>query len=143
MQQTSADSRRWWHLADRVGATASFLCAVHCAVLPFVLTLLPFLGLGFLADHRFERIFVACAALLAAIALVSGYRRHRQRLPLFLVTPGVALLLTGVLIVDLDTQPMLHASLVTCGGLLVASAHVFNLRFTRRLHVHGVRCAVS
>ena len=37
---------RWWHVADRVGATASFLCAIHCALLPFVLTLLPLLGLG-------------------------------------------------------------------------------------------------
>src|SRR5690348_9027020 len=52
--------------ADRVGATASFLCAVHCALLPFVIALLPLIGLGFLADHRFERVFVACAAALAS-----------------------------------------------------------------------------
>lgn len=138
-----ADPRRWWHLADRVGASASFLCAVHCAVLPFVLTLLPFIGLGFLADHRFERIFVACAALLAATALVTGYRRHRRPLPLLLVAPGVCLLLTGVLVVDMDAQAMLHATLVTCGGLLVASAHAINLRLNRRQHVHGAGCPAA
>lgn len=143
MQQIPVDSRRWWRLADRVGATASFLCAVHCAVLPFVLSLLPFLGLEFLADHRFERIFVICAALLAATALVTGYRRHRRHLPLALVAPGVMLLVAGVLFVDLDTQTMLHSAMVTTGGLLVASAHAFNLRFTRRLHVHGAGCAAS
>ncbi len=137
---SSAHSRRWWHLADRVGATASFLCAIHCAVLPFVLAMLPFLGLGFLADYRFEQIFVVCAALLASAALLTGYRRHRRRLPLLLVAPGVALLLVGVLVVDLDAQIVLHSTLVTCGGLLVATAHVINLRLTRRLHVHGERC---
>lgn len=54
-------------LADRVGATASLLCAVHCAVLPFVLAVLPALSLSFLADHRFERVFIACASGLAAL----------------------------------------------------------------------------
>jgi hypothetical protein len=48
-------------LADRFGATASFLCAIHCAALPLVIAALPALGLGFLADHRFERTFIAPA----------------------------------------------------------------------------------
>src|SRR5690348_9850344 len=36
--------RRFAVLVDRVGATASLLCAVHCALLPFVLALLPLIG---------------------------------------------------------------------------------------------------
>jgi hypothetical protein len=37
---------------------------------------------------------------------------------------------------------ILHSVLVTCGGLLVASAHFVNLRFDRQLgHVHGPHCA--
>ena len=71
-----------WQVADRVGAIASFLCAVHCAVLPFVLALLPFVGLGFLADHRFERIFVLFACGLATLALGRGFRRNQEPLPL-------------------------------------------------------------
>ena len=38
--------------ADRIGASASFLCALHCAALPFVFALLPALGLGFLGDDE-------------------------------------------------------------------------------------------
>ena len=34
------DKSFWWHVADRIGAGASFLCAIHCALLPFVLALL-------------------------------------------------------------------------------------------------------
>lgn len=136
---------RWWHLADRVGATASFLCAIHCALLPFVLTLLPLLGLGFLAGHRFERGFVMFAATLALFALVNGYRRHHRPLPLLLALPGLALLLLGVTW-GLAYPLVVHSVLVTCGGLLVASAHFVNLYADRRhgpaaVHVHRAHCA--
>lgn len=129
--EASSHRTRWWDTADRVGATASFLCAIHCALLPFVLTLLPLLGLGFLASHRFERWFVVFAAALALIALVSGYRRHRHAMPLRLAMPGLVLLLLGV--TWAEAYPLaLHATLVTCGGLLLASAHFVNLWIDRR-----------
>lgn len=137
-------SGRWWGLADRVGATASFLCAIHCALLPFVFTLLPLVGLGFLASHGFERGFVVFAVALAMVALVIGYRRHRHLLPLLLAGPGLALLLLGVTLVDLHALTV-HSVLVTCGGLLVASAHFINLYIDRRrgmpAHAHGPQCA--
>ncbi|MEO6967355.1 MAG: MerC domain-containing protein [Rhodanobacteraceae bacterium] len=125
-------------IADRVGATASFLCAIHCVMLPFVLAALPLLGLGFLADHRFERIFVACAATLASFTILSAYRRHRKRHALFLMVPGIALLLSGILI-DIEHHEWLHTVLVVSGGVLVAGAHVINLILTHR-HVHTPDC---
>jgi hypothetical protein len=132
---------RWWNLADRVGASASFLCAIHCAVLPFVLVFLPLLGLSFLADHAFERGFVLFASALAMFALVNGYRRHHRQLPLRLALPGLCLLVMGVTFAE-NYSIVLHSVLVTCGGLLVASAHFVNLRFDRvHGHVHGPHCA--
>jgi hypothetical protein len=131
---------RWWSLADRLGATASFLCAIHCAALPFVLAVLPLLGLSFLADHAFERGFVLFASALALISLITGYRRHHQPLPLMLALPGLALLITGVTFAE-NYSIALHSVLVTCGGLLVASAHFVNLRKHRATHVHGPQCA--
>ncbi len=129
-----------WHVADRVGAMASFLCAVHCALLPFVLALLPFVGLGFLADHRFERGFVIFACVLAAIALGRGYRRHRLRQPLLLAAAGIALLLLGVTFIN-SAELTVHSVLVTCGGLLLAAAHFVNLRNDRGNRVGAVQCA--
>ncbi|GAB3039662.1 MULTISPECIES: MerC domain-containing protein [Oleiagrimonas] len=127
-------SRGWWLVADRLGATASFLCAVHCALLPFVIALLPLVGLEFLADHAFERGFVLFAAALATTTLVTGNRKHRQRLPMVLAVPGLILLVLGVTVVDLSAHTTLHSIMVTCGGLLVASAHVVNLRLVYRAH---------
>jgi len=135
--------RRWWHVADRFGATASFLCAIHCALMPFVIALLPLVGLSFLADHRFEAGFVAFACVLASAALFSGYRRHRRRLPLLLATPGLVLLVLGVTFLH-GGSLLVHSVLVTCGGLLVASAHFVNLKVDRSGHaghIHGPSCA--
>ncbi len=127
-------------MADRIGATASFLCAIHCAALPFVLALLPLLGLGFLADHRFERGFVLFASALALFSLVTSYRHHHRPLPLMLGMPGLILLIVGVTFAD-GYSLALHSVLVTCGGLLVAAAHFVNLRTHRAVHVHGPSCA--
>src|SRR5690348_7850231 len=124
--------------ADRLGATASFLCAVHCALLPFVIALLPLIGLGFLADHRFERVFVGCAAALASVTILTAWRRHRKLHALFLLLPGIALLLSGI-IIDIGAHEWLHTGLVVCGGVLVASAHVVNLVLSHR-HVHSAGC---
>lgn len=135
--------RRWWHAADRLGATASFLCAIHCAALPFVIALLPLIGLSFLADHRFEAGFVAFASVLASAALISGYRRHRRRLPLLFAIPGLLLLMLGVTFLHAHSL-VVHSVLVTCGGLLVATAHFVNLRVDRSEHaghIHGPSCA--
>ncbi|MBS0581955.1 MAG: MerC domain-containing protein [Proteobacteria bacterium] len=124
-------------VADRIGATASFLCAVHCAALPFVLTVLPTLGLGFLGDHRFERIFIAFASALALGSLIRGYRRHRVASALWIAGFGLALLWTGAWLFDTGSAPVVHAALVTLGGCCVALAHILNLRLT---HLFGACC---
>jgi hypothetical protein len=126
-----ATPHRFPALVDRVGATASLLCAVHCALLPFVLALLPLIGLEFLAGHTFERIFVACAAALAGASIVVGYRRHRHPLALFLAVPGIALLVFGVAI-DINLHLLIHTASVVSGGALVASAHLTNLLLAHR-----------
>jgi hypothetical protein len=126
------------HVADRVGATASFLCALHCAALPFVLTVLPALGLSFLSDHRFEHVFIAFASVLALTALIRGYRRHRVAAALCLLAPGLILLWTGGWFFDTGSAPIVHAVLVALGGGCVALAHIVNMRLT---HLFGTCCA--
>lgn len=127
MDDLSAPPSRIACYTDRVGATASFLCALHCAALPLLLGVLPAPGLGFLADHAFERGFAAFASVFAATSLVFGFRRHQDFRAFALLIPGVALLVAGV-----ACDPgrfALHAALVTSGGLLLALAHLANQRF--------------
>jgi hypothetical protein len=130
------EHRRFAVLVDRVGATASLLCAVHCMLLPFVLALLPLVGLAFLGGITFERIFVSCAAALAGASIVAGYRRHRRPYALYLMVPGIVLLLCGVAI-DLDVHVVLHTACEVSGGMLLASSHITNLVLS-----HRSRCGV-
>ncbi|GAA0710030.1 MerC domain-containing protein [Dokdonella soli] len=125
-------------LADRFGATASFLCAVHCALLPLVIAVLPALGLSFLADHRFERGFIAFASVLALTTMVIGFRRHQRFSAFWFLAPGITLLVAGI-VVDFDHASILHATLVAMGGTLVALAHLTNLRLAHG-HVHDAAC---
>ena len=125
-------------LADRFGATASLLCAVHCALLPLVIAVLPALGLGFLADHRYERAFIAFASMLALTTLVVGFRRHQRLAAFCFLAPGICLLFAGI-VVDFDHASILHASLVALGGTLVTCAHLTNLRLAHG-HAHNAAC---
>jgi hypothetical protein len=119
------------HAADRLGATASMLCAVHCAVLPFLLAILPALGLGFLANHGFERGFIAFASVLALTMAVLGYRRHRTARAFALLVPGLLLLWIGGFAFDLGNATFWHSLFVVAGGTCVSLAHVVNLRIAR------------
>lgn len=133
----TAAPRAFASAADRIGATASFLCALHCAALPFVLTVLPVLGLGFLANHEFERWFIAFATTLALTMLVRGFRRHRGPQALALLVPSLALLWLGGFVVHAEGFVAWHAVLVALGGSGVAIAHVVNLRLS---HAHDACC---
>lgn len=132
-------STSWLRTIDRVGAGASFICAVHCAALPIVIAVLPAIGLGVFANHAFERAFVTFAAILAITSLLTGFRRHRRLRAFGFLVPGIVCLLAGIAI-DVDARPVLHAVLVSIGGTLVALSHLANLRLARR-HVHDAHCA--
>ena len=136
--RSAGDDTTLVQVADRVGATASFLCALHCAALPFVLALLPALGLSFLADHSFERWFIAFATVLALTMMIRGYRRHGAPQALFLLLPGLVLLWLGGYVFDLESSGLWHALLVSLGGTAVALAHIVNLP---RTNLHRFCCA--
>lgn len=121
---------------DRFGAFASFLCAVHCALLPLVFGVLPALGLAFLADHAFERAFVGFAIVLASISLLFGLRKHGSYRAFWFLLPGIGLLILGMLIGDTHANRW-HALVVSIGGTLIALSHVVNMRLN---HVHGPAC---
>lgn len=125
--------------ADRIGATASMLCAVHCALLPLVIALLPSLGLAAWLGEGFEEGFVVFATAFGLFTLVTGYRKHRALRALRLLVPGLAILWFGVLYAPLHHSLWPHAVAMTLGGALVGLAHLANLRLTA-VHVHDAGC---
>ena len=138
-------ARRPHPLLDRLGATGSLLCAIHCALLPLVIALLPALGIAAWLGEGFERGFVLFATLLGLFTLVWGYRRHHVVRALGLLLPGLAILWFSVLYAPLHHALLPHAITMTLGGTLVGWAHLANLRLNHASnqpgHVHDATCA--
>ena len=130
---------RW---VDSLGSAGALLCAVHCALLPFALALLPVVGLGILASSGFEVGFVLFATALASASLLHGYRRHRAYRAMAFLAPGLVALWAGILIPALHNDAIVHAVAMSIGGTLVSVAHLVNLRLTHG-HVHDAGCVHS
>lgn len=117
---------------DRVGMISSLVCALHCALLPLVLSVLPALGLGLFASADIDQAFAVFAGVLGITTLSIGFRRHRAFHAWALLLPGLAMIWAGSF-TGLHDHSLAHALLMTCGGLLVAGAHMLNLRLSHRL----------
>lgn len=132
-------SKRPHPVLDRLGATGSLLCAIHCALLPLLIALLPSLGIAVWLGEGFEQGFVVFATLLGVFTLAWGYRRHRAVRALGLLLPGLAALWFGVLYAPWHHMLVPHAIMMTFGGTLVGLAHLANLRLNHG-HVHDATC---
>ena len=117
-------------LFDKVGMSASVACAIHCALLPIVLTLLPIVGLEFLANPALELSMIVLSLGLASIALSSAYKKHRKALPFVILMLGFSFIALGHLIAGMESY------LIPVGGLLIAIAHYINLKLTKTCSQH-------
>ncbi|MFP7722682.1 MerC domain-containing protein [Lysobacter sp. A3-1-A15] len=115
--------------ADRVGFAASFLCAIHCALLPLVLALAPAFGLKLGGWVDFDQAFVVFATVLGATTLTLGYRRHRGFHAWALLLPGLALVWAASF-TPLHNHSTTHMVMMVGGGVMLALAHLLNLRLT-------------
>lgn len=111
-------------MLDKLGITATSLCALHCILLPVLLPALPLLGLSFLADHIWEHVFLMVTAVLGTIALFSGFKRYHRRLyPFYLLFLGVAIYWQKH-----DFSPEVQPFIILIGGSLIVAAHFINLK---------------
>ena len=123
---------------DTVSVFASCACAIHCTLTPFVVGVLPLLGMRFLADERTEWIFVGTSILTGVASLLPSYlRRHKRARPLVLFALGLALILAARLI--LEENLVAEIPVLILGAFFVSLSHLIN----RRLCQSCVRCAGS
>ena len=114
---------------DFMGFSASLLCALHCAALPFLLTLAPLAGLQFLDNPWIEYTLILLSFGIAGYALVPGYQRHhRKPLALIMVTVGFLLIGTAHSLVPGAYEVVFTSS----GAALVAIAHLINWKQVRQ-----------
>lgn len=111
-------------MLDRLGITATSLCALHCILLPVLLPALPLLGLSFLADHEWEHFFLIVTGILGTIALFTGFKKYHKRLyPFYLLFVGLTLYW-----IKHDFSEAMEPYFIISGASLIVAAHLINLK---------------
>lgn len=121
---------------DALGVSATIACAIHCALLPLLLSSLPLFGINILNNIFFETGMILLAMVIGTYSLWHGFRRHHHRyLPLVLFTAGIFFLLLKQFITSL------HIWLLIPAVPLIITAHFLNWRFCRiARHCHTSDC---
>lgn len=116
--------------ADFAGFLVSILCAIHCAGLPFLLSILPLAGLSFLENIWVEYGFIFLSFLIAAYALIRCYfMHHRQPLALVVVMFGFLFIGFG----HTSQLEPIEMVLTSVGAVTIAIGHVINWRHVRKV----------
>lgn len=121
---------------DALGIATSVACAIHCAVLPLIVSSLPLFGVNIVDNIAFELFMILLAACIGAWSLYHGWKnQHHSILPFALFFTGLILLFAKQ--VWHEKQVIFLVPAV----LLIISAHFFNFRLGRIAdHVHDENC---
>lgn len=112
---------------DALGITTSVACAIHCAILPLFVSVLPLFGVNIIHNIAFEAGMVALAFCIGAYSFYHGYRKHHHNLlPSFLFVAGLFLLVLKLFFVHYETWLLIPAV------SFIVSAHYLNYRLCRR-----------
>ncbi|MBX3153479.1 MerC domain-containing protein [Candidatus Obscuribacterales bacterium] len=108
---------------DNLGIIASAICLVHCLAMPFVIALLPVLGLQFLESHESHMYLAAAIWAFALFAIVPGYLKHRK-LPILLGTiAGLGLVTLGVMYGHALLGERGEMICLSAGNLMLVAVH--------------------
>lgn len=106
---------------DVFGFSASFLCAVHCMLMPLILSFGLVSGLEWLESPMVEWSFIISTLVLASWSLFGSLPRHEDKRPLLIAGLGFVILL-GVHLLEHHIGHYVAA----VGGALIAYAHYLN-----------------
>jgi len=83
--------------ADRIGIIASILCAIHCALTPVLLILMPTFGKAW--SHPATHWGMALVVIpIAVFMLIKGYRKHGKKWVVGIGSLGVLLIIVGAIL---------------------------------------------
>ena len=121
---------------DAFGIAASVACAIHCAVLPLLLSSLPLFGINIIENQGFEFLMIALAFVVGVYSLYHGRKKHHHSYyPMVLFAAGIGLLFIKSLLHSHSLMLLLPAV------SLVVIAHYLNYKLCRvHNHAHADDC---
>src|SRR5882724_6881515 len=111
---------------DALGIGASIACAIHCAILPLLISSLPILGINIINNIAFEYFMILLAFAIGSFSLLHGYRKHhRNFIPVLLFATGILILFAKQLWHEYQFW------LLPFAVIFIVAAHVRNFRLSR------------
>lgn len=112
---------------DALGIVASVACAIHCAILPLMLSSLPLFGINIINNVSFELFMIGLAMAIGVYSLWHGYKKHHQKFyPVVMFSLGILLLVAK----QFFHQQFLYFLIPAVA--LIVSAHWLNYREIRK-----------
>jgi MerC mercury resistance protein len=115
--------------SSRLSAILSITCAIHCALMPMLISILPLIGMQFLASHLLEGLLLSFGIGFGAYGVLRGYfTQHRDIRPVLALAVGTCLIAIGFFFAPEAVEPFL----VSTGAIGIAIAQVLNMRAARK-----------
>ena len=118
------------HPVDWAGVLASTLCAIHCAVCALLPGAIAAIGLTFALEEAAEWGLSAVAVLIAAVALVIGWRRHRSWTTVVAFAVAMAGLFLARYLEEAGASSF-GSAVGVVSGLGLIGGHILNMRASR------------
>lgn len=121
---------------DALGIGASLACAIHCALLPLLMTSLPLFGINIIHNAGFEYGMIALSLGIGTRAMYHGYKKHHHSLaPLVIFIIGFSFLVLKQVFLNF------HFWLLIPAVVFIVYAHLLNYRSCRvHNHAHSDDC---
>ena len=116
-------------VGDKIAIALSSLCVVHCVLTPLLIIALPtFGGLAILDHEVFHQVLLFFVVPVGLVALLAGYRHHKNGKVLSCGLAGLFLLtLAGTVAHDIAGEEG-ETVLTIIASLFIVIAHIQNFR---------------
>ncbi len=112
---------------DTLGIGTSVLCAIHCALLPILMSTLPVFGVNIIHNVIFEWGMIVLAFAVGSYSLFHGYiKHHRSLVPVLIFSIGFIFLVLKQFFTAYEIPLLLVAV------AFIISAHFYNYRLCHR-----------
>jgi hypothetical protein len=133
-------------MLDKAGMIASITCAIHCMIMPLIVTLLPIFGLSLFATEEFEWMLLMVSAMLGVTSLCFGFKKHKSFRAFSFLGIGLTFLVIGRLAHEHVSHFRVFAFdiyllFLVAGAILVTLSHWLNNKLCKScLPCHSSGC---
>lgn len=122
----------WAETFDRFGIIASAACFLHCLATPIILSLSAVYAHLLPSEEHTHRLLAVIVTLVGALAIGSGYRKHKRKAILGLMALGLVLICAGAWFGDRLPSHSDEIAVTLAGSCCMIAAHRLNHTFCRR-----------